>query len=172
MAEDKIPLRFPLGLMPGITADSTSNLLKSKGAKKSFAETFSYKMNFGTNSVEVISPDYYNGQLMLVNLWTTRLDETYQQSARLSEIGKFIDDTYLLNILEDKTGDIKIGADIMDRSVFQAQSDSFSVELYSTYSHGDFTTMIIFRYIPLWNQYLEDKIKEKEQKEKNSKKDL
>jgi len=173
LSQDKIPLRFPLGLAPGISQDSTLKVLKSKGGKKSHGGIIRYGMNFGDVRTDIILPDYYGGELFSIILETDGLDHADLQFSRISDICKFIGDTYICDVTSDKTSIITLGKEIMNEMIYQAKSDTFSLQIYSSYhSIYGFRTLIIFKYLPLWERQIDDALKDKESKEEESKKDL
>jgi hypothetical protein len=178
---NKIPLRLPFGLSPYLSADSTNIILRGKGATnhytdlpgKPLPDVMDFKMNLGPAIVKTLIPETYHKQLYGMGMISGYLDEPSEQLLRIKDIINFIENTYSFKDTIDKVSDVNKGADLVNKLIYEAQSDSFIIDLYSGYDAGDgFRASVYFRYIPLLQTKMTQDIIDKKIKEEESKKDL
>ena len=138
-AQEKIILRLPLGLSPGISRDSTSMALSSLNAIPVRGREGIYKLefSFGHIPMKKAIPVYLKSELLAVAMYSDRIESKEIHIARLKEAFEYIAGYYDCEIVEEKFTGGKFTADLDDGiELASFTSKDFSLFLDSGFESG------------------------------------
>jgi hypothetical protein len=171
--QDKIPLRFPLGLYGGMPKDSVSIILKSKNIKYKGQDIIQYKMKFGILNTTDIEFAYFNEKLMKLTLISEKAYSSEGQMHNINVASDFIERTYYCTKETDNRPNVSRGIDLMNHNMIEFGNPNTICSLISSYSrYSNFYIAIFFIDRNILNSFIENQKEKNRKVENNSKKDL
>jgi hypothetical protein len=181
-AQDKIPLRFPLGLTPGISQDSASQILAKKGAIRGQEDKFMkerdmqhwfYDMAFGSAPIVSLEIEFYENKLIAVWLRSQKAIDGSAQLELIRQAREFLHKTYKGLTLYDDFSSFSEYSDFRSEAILCYRNANIDCVI------GSMDNVVYGRVIYIWfidnimnkkKSLHEEEIRQ--QKEEKSKKDL
>lgn len=135
-AQEKISLRFPLGLSAGISNDSTMVLLTSRGANllSERENIYSIDFSFADTRMETIIPVFLKAGLLSVSLYSNPSDDREIHIARIMKVFEYLRENYDCLLVEEKISSAGFLSELDDRiELASFSSDNFSLFISSEF---------------------------------------
>lgn len=124
------PLGFPLGLNGGISPDSTSTILRARGAAAIGDDNYRIDFSYCDISIEKLIPIYIKSGLIAVSLYCGSVADKEEQLSRVRMAMEFITENYSC---EQVRGRSKEGVE---------EADLDSGEELASFTSGDFSLIL------------------------------
>lgn len=152
-AQDKIPLKLPLNLTPGISHDSASTVLTSLGAGQfsSLENNFSIEFTYAGIRMERAVPVFLKSKLISLSMFSGWIGDKGKHVARLKAAYVYVMANYDCRLITDNLSVENLAAKLDDGiELATFTSDDYSLFLNSEYKPGEGYAVGIHLYsVPL-----------------------